>query len=415
MTIASTSAVQLAIIPEVTWGTTPATPEFQVLRKTGDTLKIDRENVKSSETRLDRNVTDLIQVGGGASGSIEFEVSYGTLDSLLESALHSTWGSGSSADPDKIVTTTDMANGVYTIAAQPVSPAYITVTRTVAGSADTAGKITITGTDSSDDIISEEIIPGATGVAVSGRKIFKTVTLVVGSGWTSDGTPDTIVVGVGAMGVVLKNGATPKSFTIEKKIPCGATTEYLRYTGMEVNNLSLSFKAKEIVTGSMDLIGKGGSVAQAAISGATYVDANTKDVMNAASHFAALTVGGVSNPNILGIEMSIANNLRTPPVAGSVDAPGVGYGRFELSGSIDAYFEDSTLYAQFLAGTGTSLTFTVGGTTGEKYTFLVPNLKFETASTDAGGNDEDLMLKLPFVGLYDASEACTLSITRAVA
>jgi hypothetical protein len=415
VTIASTSAIQIAHITEATWGTTPATPEFQILRKTGDSLSIERENVKSSETRLDRNITDLIQVGGGASGGIDFEMSYGTLDDFLESAMHSTWGSGSAADPDKVVATTDMANGVYSIAAQPATPAKITVTRTVAGSADTPGIITITGTDSGDDAITEDIVPGATGVTVSGNKTFKTVSLVVGSGWTSDGTADTITVGVAAVGTVIKNGSTPKSFTLEKKIPCGATTEYLRYTGMEVNELSLSVKAKEIVTGSMSFIGKGGTVAQAIANGATYVDPNDNDVMNAAAHFASLTVGGVSNPHIQGIELSVNNNLRAASAVGSVDSLGIGYGRFEVSGSMDVYFEDTTLYSLFLAGTAASLTFTIGGTTGEKYTFLVPNLKFETATTDSGGNDEDMMCKLGFSGLYDATEGCTLSITRAVA
>ena len=36
MAIADTSDTRLAFIPEVTWGTTPATPAFQKVRYTGE-------------------------------------------------------------------------------------------------------------------------------------------------------------------------------------------------------------------------------------------------------------------------------------------------------------------------------------------------------------------------------------------
>lgn len=415
MAIASADRVRLAYVVESIPGTTPTTPALQIVRLTGESLDVTRENIVSSELRADRNVMDLIQVGGGAGGGMEFELSYGTYDDLLASALQSSWSGGSAADTDKIVTVTDMINGVYTIAAQPAAPARITVTRTVAGSADTAGVVTITGTDANDNPITEDITPGATGVTVSGQKTFKTVTLVVGSGWTSDGTADQITVGVAAMPTVLKNGSTPKSFTLERTLLDLTPNAYFRYKGMQANGFNLTCATKEIVKGSFDFLGMSGEAAEAAIAGATYLDATTGEVMDAASGFAGFSVAGLSGVHVSSLSLDITNNLRAPTAAGSVDALGIGAGRFELSGSIEAYFEDIELYEAFLNGDATALAFTLGRTTNEKYTFTIPNLKFETGTVQAQGNDSDIMASMTYRGLYDSVNGCTLMIERGVA
>lgn len=91
MTIAESSRTRLSVIKEVTEGTTPTSPAFTNVRYTGDSLKLVRQNITSDEIRSDRNVTDLVQVAGGAEGAINFELSYGAFDNLIEGALCSTW------------------------------------------------------------------------------------------------------------------------------------------------------------------------------------------------------------------------------------------------------------------------------------------------------------------------------------
>ena len=89
--MANASQTQLAYVEEVTPGVTPATPAFQVLRFTGESLNANITNVKSNEIRADRNVPDLIQVSASSGGAINVEISYGSFDDLLESALYSAW------------------------------------------------------------------------------------------------------------------------------------------------------------------------------------------------------------------------------------------------------------------------------------------------------------------------------------
>ena len=101
-------------------------------------------------------------------------------------------------DADRIVTTTSMKNGSYTIAAQPDVPRNITVTHTAVSTADTLGIITIIVKDRNDDVITEAITP-LNGTIASGAKAFKTITSVVGSGWVTAAGDDSIVVGVGGL------------------------------------------------------------------------------------------------------------------------------------------------------------------------------------------------------------------------
>jgi hypothetical protein len=105
------------------------------------------------------------------------------------------------ADVDRIFLSAAMHDGAYAAAAQPDVPRNITLKRTVVGAADTPGTITITGTDYADAVISEAIVPGATGVTVAGLRAFKTISAIVGAGWVASapGDEDTVEIGVGTV------------------------------------------------------------------------------------------------------------------------------------------------------------------------------------------------------------------------
>lgn len=91
MPIANASECRLGVIAETAWGTTPATPAFNVLRYTGESFAYETETAQSNEIRPDRNVTDNIRLGQQAGGGFDFELSYGQLDTILESLFYNTW------------------------------------------------------------------------------------------------------------------------------------------------------------------------------------------------------------------------------------------------------------------------------------------------------------------------------------
>jgi hypothetical protein len=101
---------------------------------------------------------------------------------------------------NRIVTTTNMKVGAYTVAnASAVWSGGFLVTATISAVTgnDTAGTLAIVGTDLAGQAQTETITL-TDGVGGSGSKIFRTVTSVTGAGWVINTGNDTIVVGVAA-------------------------------------------------------------------------------------------------------------------------------------------------------------------------------------------------------------------------
>lgn len=102
---------------------------------------------------------------------------------------------------DRIVTTTIMLVGAYTIANASAAGGValnVTVTVTQDTEDDTEGTLDIVGTDIDDQVLLETLTP-LIGSTIQGTRAFKTVTSVTGVGWIDGGTPDTITVGFGEL------------------------------------------------------------------------------------------------------------------------------------------------------------------------------------------------------------------------
>jgi hypothetical protein len=315
---ANASDTRLAIVPEVAWGVTPATPAFTNVRFTGENLQPAKETVRSQEIRPDRNVTDEIMVGRSVSGNMDFELSYGTFDDLLESLFHAEW-----------------------------------------------------------DAVDETLINGAN----------------IGQAFTAERT------------LKLNDG----------------TSHYSRFTGLVVNSMSLSVSSGALVTGSFDVMGKFGGADTTAIAGATYAEAPQTRVINAATHFAGLTMTGLAGggtPLIQSIELNITNNLRAQRAVGSIDNVGMGAGQYEVTGTITAYFRPGLLTA-FLDHDDVGLEFTIGTEAGSRYKISIPTLVLTgSPGGNADGNDSDVMSTVQFTGVLDRTSAVpiggTIKIERGV-
>lgn len=110
-------------------------------------------------------------------------------------------GSPVVADPDRIVTVTDMIVGAYTVANASAAGGValnVTVTHADAGLTDTLGTIDVVGTDICDQVLTETITPGA-NATVQGLRAFKTVISVTGVDWVTNGAADQITVGFGEL------------------------------------------------------------------------------------------------------------------------------------------------------------------------------------------------------------------------
>lgn len=93
MTVADGSQTRLADVSEVTIGTTPASPVFQIMRYVSSDLRIAKQTDVPNEIRADGNVGSIVDVGRSAQGTINTLLSYGTFDTWLARLLRSSWSS----------------------------------------------------------------------------------------------------------------------------------------------------------------------------------------------------------------------------------------------------------------------------------------------------------------------------------
>lgn len=214
---------------------------------------------------------------------------------------------------------------------------------------------------------------------------------------------------------VLKNGVTPKSFTLEETVQIAAGSSFSRFPGMMVDQFDLSLSAGQKVTGSFGLKGQKEDLDTAIVTGATYTPAPTEPIMNATANVASLVVPNTTTTRIRTLSLSVKNNLRDRFYIGSLYSDQFGAGRCEVTGQIEAYFTEQSLYAAVLAHGGGALSFTLGSTTNKKYTFSLPKIIFGDGEKVAGGNSDDIIARIPFQAVLDSVSGCSIQVTRAVA
>jgi hypothetical protein len=169
-----------------------------------------------------------------------------------------------------------------------------------------------------------------------------------------------------------------------------------------------------MVTGTFSMIGK-----DMTISG-TSVDA-TKTAPSGNAPFdaysGALEIGDTGGTLsaaaiVTGIDFTINNALAPTFVVGSSTTPQLEYGMATVEGTITAYFEDAALINRFLNETETALEVSVDDPTGSSdYTWLFPRVKINGADVPVD-NPTSRIITLPFVALYDTTEATNIKLTR---
>ena len=82
---------QVAYVVEVTENTTPATPAFQKIRATGESLDVQRKINVSNELNGKRGARNYTVATAYGEGTIPFKWTDGSLEDLLESLMRAAW------------------------------------------------------------------------------------------------------------------------------------------------------------------------------------------------------------------------------------------------------------------------------------------------------------------------------------
>lgn len=210
----------------------------------------------------------------------------------------------------------------------------------------------------------------------------------------------------------LKGGVLKPSYTFERKIVGAAASNYFRFAGSRIGGLSLSMSPDEMVTGSMSVIGTAHPLpTQAIIAGATYTAVGTSPPM-AGVDVTSLAVSGVSGVDYMSLTIEIDLALRLQRKLGSTSARGVGYGKRQITGKLEAYFEDLAAYTAFINYTSPSIIATVSDGT-NSYTITIPKVRFLTGDVPTPGENQDVIVSLDYQAIYDSTLLTDIQIVRA--
>lgn len=211
----------------------------------------------------------------------------------------------------------------------------------------------------------------------------------------------------------LVNGVVRRSFSLFRnfKDVDSSKLPYFTYVGCEYNTMTLSISTEAIVAVNFGIVGANQLEPSSTVpTGATFGDPSTTEPMDSFS--GSIKEGGVESAVVTEIELSIENGIAPRYVVGSKKSIKQSIGKFKVSGTLTAYFEDATLIGKYLREEASSLEITVtDGMPDNQYTFLLPKIKFTGGQPDVGG-EGPITLSMPFTASYDPSILGTLKITR---
>lgn len=217
-----------------------------------------------------------------------------------------------------------------------------------------------------------------------------------------------------AGGGVLKNGILHQAATVEFFFEQGSVDTFVRYRGTRFNTLDLTLRPRQSVSAAWGLMGLNSPDPTNAIeSGATYTAATTTEVFNAGLNVAGLTFTGITTPpKIQALTLRINNNIYPVDVVGQYDPYAHGLGRFDVTGSFTALFEDLDTYEAILAHDDVTIGFTLTDAAANSQVWSLPTCKLIDGGPTVPGNSAPCVLEVPFQAKYDSGAAASLTITR---
>ena len=378
---------------ESSWGTA-ATGTYQTLRFTGESFAYNITNTTSGEIRNDRQVTDLIQTDADVSGGFNFEFSYSTFADLLEGALWSDWSTALNIS----------AKGIGIEVGGTLTAGTGATDGTANFSLVTVGQwIELRGSSNATNNGSYQ---------VTAKASYTSLTVSPVPDATVASATDVITIG----GAYLRNGTTEHSYTFVREHAglSSPAAQYFTFLGAVCNSFSLSVQSGSILTGSFDFIGKNASLSSVstAASGASAV--TTTSVLNAVVNVAEVREAGsnVADCLVQGLDFSVANNVRGLKSIANLGKCDIGVGKCDVTGTLNAFFKDNSLYDKYLAGTATSLSFKVEDSSGNAYIFDFPQIEFESDTVNSGGQDQDVVENIGFRAYRDPTYRYTIQVSK---
>jgi len=227
MTIATGSRHDLSYILESVFGTTPATtPALTPIRHTGTTLGLSKDAIESEELRQDRQVANFRHGNKSVTGDINFELSYGTFDDLMEATLCGTWAADTLlAGTTRRSFTVERYHADITQYIRSTGCNFNSMSLSIAPNSMVTGSLNVVGKDLT---VSSTILTGATYAADTTSQPFDSFTGSITEGGSSIATVTSLELsidnGIEALYVVGSDSTLEPS--VGKSTVSGTVTAY---------------------------------------------------------------------------------------------------------------------------------------------------------------------------------------------
>lgn len=392
-TFASADRVQLAYIPEATFGTTPTTGSGYNLRMTGESLDFNLTKTSDKEIAADGQPTSVTTTNAQAAGDIKVHMQYAEYDRFLAAVLRSSWSAYG-------------VNGVGTSFSATITAGTLgtTASTITAGAAPTGASAFTT------------LQPGqwfrlvCPGSANDGKLVRNsTVTAPTATVITLDVNTPLAAANAVAGSMVqtsrLTNGTTLTSFSIEQQ--SSDVNQYFLFSGMIPSKFSTAFTAAQLTEATFTFLGK--AAVRAATTGlpGTTAASNTYDIHNGVAGIGNLWEGGapLTSTSIKSMTVEIDSGLRAQEALGTKGLVGIGIGTIAVKGTLEVYFANGTLYDKFSSDTYSSLAVSTQDSAGNGYVITIPKLLLTSAKIDAGSKNSDLMASFQYEAVADRGNA----------
>jgi hypothetical protein len=400
--LSSSNRSQLAYKLEGTYPTNFGASALSVgtnLLMLSESLDYTVKNESSKAIRNDRQVSDTVQVSASSQGGFAFEHVWREYDPFILGVLQ--------------------ANAYTAYGVSGTGSALPAITTFTATSITFTSTTAATPTNDVSALVRGQwfMMKAPAGASAAVRAWFDSHPLRVAlTGGTLSITQipiDTVTpIDTAIVGTSLIAGATigtayathsnvMKSYEIE--VQHADISLYRKYKGMVPSKMDLKLSVGSIVTGSFEFMGKSFALDAttgmgSAVASQIFTPANaTKGIFDIIEGGASIT----ATTFIKSGDIMIDNALRAQEAIAVFGTAGIGAGTMNITGKLEVYFADATMYAKFIAGSASSLSIPIIDVGGNGYVYYFPRIKYTAAKVATGGLDQDNMLSMDWQALPD--------------
>ena len=383
MAISSTNLTELSYDLETVAGVTDDPFTGQVLPIISNALMSNIDTAVSEVIRDDRQTDELVLVDSSVNGDVGYELTYVPYKPLMISLLQNTGAAGTIDGSSVNVNFATPIGSIQTIIDTAAGAIFATAVKgqfvKISGAADAGnnGSFKVAAKTSDDEID----VVNAAGVLNA----------------TDTG-------GVAFKGDSFRNGAAQvDSYTFRKKYTApDGTLSFFYHSGCQIGTMSYDFETGSIITGATNITGRSELTATTPQFNDAITPIQDYELLNSVSSIIDIAVTGIpATTEFTNITINVNNNINEAKALGTLGAADLASFMLEVGGDITLYFEDISVWDNFIKSTVFTITVVLEDATGNQLVMDFPKCKFTTLEVPVPGKDEFLFASGTWMALRD--------------